>query len=149
MNQVELTDLGFTLAEIVCGIVRGSVGSQDRRVVDAMRHFLAGVTATRPSSDDYELIAGEAIRQMSILPSHESERQRLRNPKKETLHRAIHHAVRYYLEHSAKDRNAAMRMGKAEDSFISGVKKLARMLEEQEREREATLAKLRKRIEPL
>ena len=55
--------------------------------------------------------------------------------------------MRYYLEHSAKDRNAAMRMGKAEDSFIAEAKKLVRMLEEQDREREATLAKLRKRIE--
>jgi len=50
---------------------------------------------------------------MSIPPPHD-EGQRLRNPKKETIHRAIHQAVRYYLEHSTKDRNAAMRMGKAE-----------------------------------
>jgi len=67
MNQDELTDLGFTLAEIVRGIGRGSVG-HDKHVVDSMRHFLAGVAATQPSSDDCDLIASEAVRQMSIAP---------------------------------------------------------------------------------
>ena len=66
MNQYELTDLGFTLAEIVRGIGRGSVGGHDKHVVDSMRHFLAGVAATQPSSDDCDLIASEAVRQMSI-----------------------------------------------------------------------------------
>jgi hypothetical protein len=144
MNQDELTDLGFTLAEIVRGVVRGSLGGEDKHVVEALRHFLLGSTGRSP--DDYELIANEAVRQISIPAPDKSE---LRNPRKEVLHRAIHQAVRYYLEHSTKDRNASMRMGKAEDGFLSEVKKLTRMLEEQDREREATLAKLRKRIEPI
>jgi hypothetical protein len=70
------------------------IGGQDKHVVDAMRHFLAGVAATRPSPDDYDLIASEAVRQMSIPPPHEGEGLRLRNPRKEVLHRAIHQAVR-------------------------------------------------------
>jgi hypothetical protein len=68
MNQDELTDLGFALAEIVRGIVRGNVGGHDKHVVDSMRHFLAGVAATQPSSDDCDLIASKAVRQMSIAP---------------------------------------------------------------------------------
>ena len=82
MNQDELTDLGFTLAEIVRGIVRGNVGGHDKHVVDSMRHFLAGVAATQPSSDDCDLIASEAVRQMSIAPH--AGGHRLMNPRKDS-----------------------------------------------------------------
>jgi hypothetical protein len=36
--------------------------------VDSMRHFLAGVAATQPSSDDCDLIASEVVKQTSIAP---------------------------------------------------------------------------------
>ena len=71
MNQYELTDLGFTLAEIVRGIVRGNVGDHDKHVVEI-----------QPSSDDCDLIISEAVRQMSIAPHAGGER--VRNPRKDS-----------------------------------------------------------------